>query len=331
MIVAGAWASWPAVASALPPECGEIVLHDDLSGSTLGNQQGGTLNPGGFLPGGTDPPGSIVWPLASLREGCIEIGVLGVVTEGVGEHDLLELFTGPSGSFDDGTDMHFLRLALFGDLVPEHDGQLGLEVGLEGDPAAASGWSSSFSWGVGTDYTIAIRLTGGGVAEIYRDDMLRGSIDYGAIAGGELAFVSLRVPNDGVHYVHAPLDGAVFTRVTVYDAEVGGNDTSSTAGDTDVASSDWEPPPDEMGTSTTGGKGGTVGGTTGSVTAAGATSTGTGSSAQDPGDRGCGCRASGPDGGAWLLVGLLGLVRRRRALRGVVRDPERRLRVRVRA
>lgn len=317
-----ALASIPRIAAATPPGCGRLTIDDPLTGATVGAQQGGTLDAAGFTPG--DPPGSIVWDLPSpLRQGCVEVTVEGLQTVGVGEHDLLELFTGPAGSFTDGATDHFLLLKIAGDVFPGYEGRLKVEMGLEYDTLEVGTWAEPLPWSAAESHTLAVRLDGTGIAEFYRDDVLLETVDYNEIEGGELAFASLRIPNDGEYQVDPLLNGARYRDVRVYDADPGGGDDTTTG----------EPETDGGEPDTSGGPG-PADDTATSGAGTGVASTGEGVSTGDPGpisglppppqqggETGCACTTASPSAGgtaAWLLAPLLLLgYRRSRASRSI--------------
>ncbi|MCX4240857.1 hypothetical protein [Paraliomyxa miuraensis] len=315
VVVTGSFA--PVTARATPANCGELVLDDPLAGSTVGVQQGGTIDGSGFTPG--DPPGSIVWNLPSpLREGCVEVVVSGVLTSGVGEHDLVELFTGPDGSFTDGNVDYFMLLKIAGDVFPGYEGRLKVELGLEYDALEVGSWAEPLPWAPADSHTLAVRLDGAGLVEFYRDDVLLEVVDYNEIAGGDLAFESLRIPNDGEYQVDPALGGAVYRDVRVYDADPGGggDDTSggpepTTGGGLDTSGGPG--PADDTAASegdsgiSTADDDGTAG--TGVVTGV---STGLPPPGQQPSGAGCGCTAAPSSLSVASLLGLLAFRRRRR-------------------
>ncbi len=303
------------IALATPPGCGEQVIDDPLAGATVGVAQGGTLDAAGFVPGGSDPPGSIVWGLdPPIRAGCVEVTISGVVTAGVGEHDLVELFTGPDGSFSDGATDHFLLLKIAGDVFPGYEGRLKVEIGREYEVLEVGSWADALPWAQADSYTLSIRLDGAGIAEFYRDDVLLASVDYNEIAGGNLAFASLRIPNDGEYQVSAPLNGVQYRDVRVFDADPGGGG-ETTGGEAGSAGVDDTAGEGTGGGSASGGvQSGTIG--SGSTAATSDTSVGPGSGLPLPSGGGevdgCTCRASGRGGVGALGLMLLGLVGRGR-------------------
>ncbi len=324
VVVAAATLLVPSWAYATPPGCGDLVVEDALAGATVGDQQGGTLTPGGFTPSGSDPSGSIVWSISPpLRAGCIELTVSGITTAGVGEHDLAELFTGPDGAFSDGATDFFLLLKVAGDVFPEVLGQLKVELGEELSALEVGAWSGTLDWNPADSHTLAVRLDGAGLVEFYRDDVSIGTVDYNEIAGGDLAFASLRVPNDGQYQVQPALVDAVYRDVRIYVVDQGpaGDDSGGSTGPGSADDTGASDP-----TITGADDDASGGGTAASVTSGDAGSTGTPDTGIPfPGaggsgdDAGCSCRAAsapgterggGSRGWAWSLTLLL--LRRRR-------------------
>lgn len=328
VVIAVAVAMRPSTASATPPGCGPLQLEDALAGATVGAQSGGTLDAAGFRAAGSDPPGTIVWEIdPPLREGCVEVTISGVTTAGVGEHDLLELFTGPSGAFSDGAMDHFLLYKIAGDVFPEYEGRLKVEMGEENSAIEVGTWSANLAWAPADTHTLAVRLDGAGIAELYRDDELLDVVDYSEI--GDLSFVSLRIPNDGSYQVSPPLLDVVFSDVRVFVVPgPEGGDTGDGDGTTG-ASADDTAGGGTAGPGSTGdgmsGSDGPDGGDGGSTTAAGDDATGaTGSigpglpapGARGDDDSGCACTAT-PRRGPWVVLfgGLLLAAIRRRVRR----------------
>ena len=313
----------PAWARATPPGCGELVVDDALAGATIGDPQGGTLTATGFTPAGSDPSGSVVWAIEPpLREGCIELTVTGITTAGVGEHNLAELFTGPDGAFSDGATDFFLLLKVAGDVFPEVVGQLKVEMGEEFSALEVGSWSSTLAWDPATSYTLAVRLDGTGLAEFYRDDVSIGTVDYNEINGGDLAFASLRVPNDGQFQVQPALVDAVYRDVRIYVVDQGpvGGDSGDSTGPGGV---DGTGPDDPTSAATDGDS--SAGGTMSPATSSDGGSTGTPDTGisfpggSDSGDDGCSCHTRGTTGASWwwslpLTLLLLGAIRPRGAV-----------------
>lgn len=312
---------WTPQAQALPPDCGELIVDDALAGATLGEQNGGALDPTGFTPG--DRGGSIVWNLDEpLRRGCVELTVEGFTNAGLGEHDFLELFTGPGGSFSDRAVDHFLLYKIAGDVFPDVDGAVKVELGLEFDVLEVGTWSPNLAWSPDQSYTLAIKLAEDGTVAFYRDDELLADVDYTPINGGVLDFLSVRIPNDGEYQSKSVLSAATYRNVRIYahPIEAGGT-TGGGAGDSGGVV-------DGTGSDESGTPGGSDGPDPGTTTN-GALGTGTGEASDsgagsgdsDPGgvDAGlpfddgrtdgssCACRG-GEGGPAWPALAFLGVV-----------------------
>lgn len=319
--IAGAIAFTASPVQALPPDCGTLVIDDPLTGATVGTQEGGTVDASGFTPG--VPAGSIVWNFDTpIRSGCVEVTVQGVTTANVGEHDLVELFTGPDGAFSDGAQDYFLLFKVAGSVFPEYEGRLKVEMGRENEMLEVGSWSDNLAWDPTTSYTLVVQLDDAGVASFYRDDVLLEVVDYNKIAGGQLDFASLRIPNDGQYQVEAALSGVVYRDVHVYDdsppplGETTGDDGGETAADGADSGVDSGV---DSGAGDDGG-GGPTGSSSGEPTSGDSSSTGDSSIVTSGGasglplpgrggdSSGCACTTSQRRQGGWAwLVVLLGL------------------------
>lgn len=126
------------VFSSPPTSSCEILVDDDLGdGSSTGTVEGGSFVAGGWRPDGA----SLFYDFPSSNRGYYSVVVHGIDEAGVSEHDLAELFTGPGGSFSDGSVDHFMLLKVAGDIYPGYAGSMKIEIDQEYSSDEVGSWT----------------------------------------------------------------------------------------------------------------------------------------------------------------------------------------------
>ena len=211
--------------------CSYYVYDDYSDGSTDGRQSGGTFVSGGWRPDG----GTIVYDLPTLVSGTITFRLTNVDEVGVSQHDLLELFSGPDGSFSDGNRDNFLQVKFAGDIYDGYDGRVKLQVGPEmyGD-AECGAWTSEYDWNPDGSYDFSVSW-----------DATSASMDIGGVLSasvdatpcddiGPLTFSSMVLPNNGSYARDALMDDVVIGGVSLCGVEASTETDTDTDSDADT-------------------------------------------------------------------------------------------------